>query len=75
MTSVVLLPRPDQIAELTRGLDLPLPAIDDVYLNIIADYLAQAFKDIRQSALHTILTGSEAEVTALLEARLNRMIE
>ncbi|MDB5407575.1 MAG: hypothetical protein JWL84_2487 [Rhodospirillales bacterium] len=75
MSSSALLPRPDQIAELTRGLDLPLAAIDDVYLHIIVGGVAQAFTDIRASAPTTVATGDEAEVTALLEARLNRMIE
>lgn len=75
MSSPALSPRPDQIAELTRGLDLPLAAIDDVYLHIVADGVAQAFQDIRDSAPGTVATGDEAEVTALLEARLNRMIE
>jgi hypothetical protein len=75
MSSPALSPRPDQIAELTRGLDLPLAAIDDIYLHIIADGVAQAFEEIRASAPTTVATGDEAEVTALLEARLNRMIE
>ena len=75
MRPPVLLPRPDQIAELTRGLDLPLAPIDDVYLHIIADGVADAFKNIRVSYPQTVTTGSEAEVTALLQARLNRMIE
>ena len=69
------LPRPDQIAELTRGLDLPLAAIDDIYLHIIADGVTQAFEDIRAANPTIVATGDEAEVTALLEARLNRMIE
>lgn len=75
MSSPALSPRPDQIAELTRGLELPLAAIDDVYLHIIAGGVVQAFKDIRDSAPRAVATGNEAEVTALLEARLNRMIE
>jgi hypothetical protein len=75
MNASALFPRPDQIAELTRGLDLPLPAIDDVHLSIIADGLIQAFHDIRTTATSIVTTGSETEVTALLEARLNRMIE
>lgn len=75
MSSPSFVPRPDQIAELTRGVDLPLEAIDDVHLHVIADGVAQAFKDIRQSTPATVATGDEAEVTALLEARLNRMIE
>lgn len=75
MSSPALLPRPDQISELTRGLDLPLAAIDDIYLHIIADGVSQAFEDIRITTPTIVATGDEAEVTALLEARLNRMIE
>ncbi|MGY3698949.1 hypothetical protein ACVIGA_009091 [Bradyrhizobium sp. USDA 3240] len=75
MSSSALSPRPDQIAELTRGLDLPLAAIDDIYLRIIAEGVIQAFKDIRASVPTSVASGDEAEVTALLVARLNRMIE
>lgn len=75
MSSPALMPRPDQIAELTRGIELPLAAIDDIHLHIIADGVAQAFEDIRRNAPETVTTGDEAEVTALLEARLNRKIE
>lgn len=75
MSSSPLSPRPDQIAELTRGLDLPLAAIDDIYLRIIAEGVVQAFKGIRASAPTPVTTGEEAEVTALLVSRLNRMID
>lgn len=75
MKSTAYMPRPDQIEELTRGLDLPLAAIDEVYLCIIADGVAQAFNDIRLSKPDSIATGNEAEITSLLQARLNAMIE
>lgn len=75
MNSSALSPRPDQVAELTRGLELPLAAVDDVYLQIIAEGVIQAFQDVRTSAPTPVTTGDEAEVTALLVARLNRMIE
>lgn len=75
MNSLVHAPRPDQIAELTRGLDLPLMALEDDFLRIITDGLVQAFTDIRHNAPVTVGTGDEAEITALLEARLNAMIE
>lgn len=68
-------PRPDQIAELTRGLALPLAAIDETYLQIIAEGIVQAFQAVRTSQAKTVATGSEAEVTSLLVTRLNRMIE
>lgn len=73
--SSALAPRPDQIAELTRGLALPLTAMDDVYLQVLAEGLTQAFQGIRLSAPAAVASGDEAELTALLEARLNAMIE
>lgn len=73
--SSALSPRPDQIAELTRGLALPLQAIDNLHLEIIAEGLAQAFAAVRASAPAVIASGDEAEITALLQARLNAMIE
>ena len=75
MRATSIRPRPDQIAELTRGLQLPLPAVSSVHLNIIAEGLFQAFGDIRSQAPTIVASGTEAEVTALLEARLNAMIE
>lgn len=73
--SSALSPRPDQIAELTRGLALPLQAIDNLHLEIIVEGLAQAFAAVRASAPRVIASGDEAEITALLQARLNAMIE
>ncbi len=67
--------RPDQIAELTRGLELPLPEIESVYIEILAERLFRAFTDIRAEFPLTVASGSEAEVTALMESRLNRLIE
>lgn len=73
--SSALAPRPDQIAELTRGLDLPLAAIDDVHLQILAEGVTQAFNYIRLDMPSTVASGDEAELTALIEARLNAMID
>lgn len=75
MSPRVIRPRPDQIAELTRGLELPLPEVSELHLEIIADGLFRAFNDIRATSLATVTSGTEAEITALLEARLNRMVE
>lgn len=75
MRATSIRPRPDQIAELTRGLQLPLSEVSSIHLDIIAEGLLQAFGDIRTQAPATIASGTEAEVTALLEARLNAMIE
>ena len=67
-------PRPDQIAELTRGVRLPLAPIADEHLEILAEGLRQAFDDIRVHAPATVASGEEPEVTALMQARLNRLI-
>ena len=68
-------PRLDQVAELTRGVRLPLPAIADVHLQILAEGLREAFDDLRVCEPAAMGSGEEPEVTALMEARLNRMIE
>ena len=68
-------PRRDQISELTRGIRLPLPAIADVHLQILAEGLQVAFDDLRVRKPATMATGDEPEVTALMEARLNKLID
>lgn len=74
MNASTIHPRPDQISELTRGLRLPLPAIGTEYLEIIAEGLSRAFREIQAEYPFAVGAGSEAEVTALLEARLNTLI-
>ncbi|WP_202758285.1 hypothetical protein [Delftia acidovorans] len=73
MTAPAIKPRPDQIDALTQGLRVPLPAVEAMHLEIIAECLSRAFHQIRHSHPTTVASGSEAEVTALLEARLNEM--
>ena len=68
-------PRPDQIAELTRGLRLPLEPVSDDHLEILAEGLKLAFDDIRASSPDTVTMGKEPEVTALMAARLKRLAE
>ena len=75
MSASAVRPRLDQVAALTRGLQLPLPEIAEVHLEIIAEGLCRAFSDVRAEAPLTVASGSEAEVTALMEARLNVLIE
>lgn len=70
-----MMPRPDQISALTRGLRLPLPALDFVHLELIAEGLYRAFHEVRADHPAVVASGSEAEVTALLEARLNALVE
>lgn len=75
MKAAAIRPRPDQISELSRDLQLPLPPIDVALLDIIAESLARAFNDVRADNPGTVASGSEAEVTALLEARLNALLD
>lgn len=74
MTGPAARPRYDQVAELTRGLRLPLAAIADDHLEILAERVQQAFNDVRVHAPATVATGTEREVTALMQARLNNLI-
>ena len=67
-------PRPDQVAELTRGLRLPLAAIADDHLEILAERMRQAFDEVRADYPNTVARGEEAEVTTLMQNRLNRLI-
>ena len=68
-------PRHDQVAELTRAVRLPLAPIADDHREILAEGLRQAFDDVRMRAPNTVATGEEPEVTALMQARLNGMIQ
>ena len=67
-------PRHDQVAELTRGVRLPLAPITDEHLQILAEGLRQAFDHVRVHAPNSVCTGEEPEVTALMQARLNGML-
>ena len=75
MRTPAIRPRVDQVSELSRGLNLPLAAIEDDLLAVIAQGLERAFNDIQASAPQIVSSGTEAEVTALLETRLNALIE
>ena len=75
MTGPSVRPRYDQVAELTRGVRLPLAPIASDYLEILAEALRKAFNDIRADSPDTVAAGEEPEVTALMQARLNRLID
>ena len=68
-------PRPNQIAELTRNLQLPLPPAQQSHLLVIAETLARAYTEIRTRHLQIVMSGTEAEITALLQARLLTLLE
>ena len=68
-------PRLDQVAELTRGVRLPLAPIKDEHIEILAEGLRHAFHYVRTRAPDTVSSGGEREVTALMQARLNKLIQ
>ena len=68
-------PRHDQIAELTRGVELPLAPIASDHLEMLAEGLCKAYNDIRTNSPNTLIVGEEPEVTALMQSRLNRLID
>lgn len=75
MSGRTVSPRPDQVAELTRGIRLPLEPIDSEHLEIVAETLQRAFDDVRAQAPDCVSSGTEPEVTTLMVARLNGLIQ
>lgn len=75
MTSAARSPRPEQIDELTRGLDLPFASLQQEHLEVISEVLALAWSDLLQSCPTVLLTGSESEVNALMETRLCALLD
>lgn len=75
MSRTRLRPRPEQIEELTRGLRLPLPPLQETVLIVVAETLTQAWNDLAVRHTQVLRTGIEAEVTALLEARLIALLD
>ena len=75
MSVTAVRPRSDQVAELTLGVRLPMPPIAVEHLEVLAGGLRRAFADIRRREPRTVTVGNEPEVTALMQARLNRLIQ
>lgn len=75
MSGTSLHPREDQIAELTRGLQLPLSPLNKIHLGFIAEMLARAWDDLMRTQLPTLMTGSEPEINTLMKARLNALLD
>lgn len=75
MTLGSYVPRPEQIDVLTRGIELPLAALHEEHLSLIADVVAFAWNDLAGHQAGTLATGSEAEINALLEASLSRLLD
>jgi hypothetical protein len=68
-------PRLDQIAELTRGIELPLPPLHREHLRVIVEVLSAAWTDLLQRHSTVLLNDEEAAVNALMETRLLARID
>lgn len=75
MSLATIRPRPDQIAELTRGVELPLAPLESIHLELIAETLAAAFRFLHTNHATTVTSGTETEVSALMETRLNALVD
>lgn len=64
-------PRVDQIAELTRALDIPLPSLDPEILELVVEAIAMTWNAVRNGYPVVVQNGDEAEISALLETMLN----
>jgi hypothetical protein len=71
MITKALRPRGDQVEELTRGQHLPLDPIAQAHLDIIFETVARVWDELRRDQFQVVAEGTEAEINAMLEARLN----
>jgi hypothetical protein len=71
----VIVPRPNQILELIRGLDLPLIALEPEHLEVMAEVIGGAWQDLLGPQAETLAKGTEPEISALLATRLNALLD
>jgi hypothetical protein len=69
------MPRLDQIAELTRGIELPLLPLHQQHLRIIVDAVSAAWSDLLQRHRQILLHDDEAQINALMETRLSARLD
>ncbi len=66
--------RLELFTEMTRGVQLPLSGVENADMQAIVEGIRRAFVELQETAPETIQTGSEVEVTALLQARFSQVI-
>lgn len=74
MSSLALAVRHDHLSELTRGQELPLPALDSSHIEIILGLLQRAYDELKIEWPNAIATGEEKHVTGLMVDRLNHLV-
>jgi hypothetical protein len=67
--------REDQVAELTRGLTLPLSQLHQMHIAAITDVIGRAWTDLVLAQPEILKTGIEAEINSLMSTRLNALLE
>jgi hypothetical protein len=67
--------RGDQIAELTRGIALPLPALSAAHLDVVLEALAASWCQLLEEHGCNLVTRDEIELNALMQARLNILVQ
>lgn len=67
--------REDQVAELTRGLILPLRQLHETHIAAITDTIGRAWIDLVLTHPKILRAGSEAEINSLMSTRLNALID
>lgn len=68
-------PRDHQIAELTRGVELPLPTLKAYHLKILAEFLVRAWQELLATQQQVMRTKEEPEINALMESRLLGLLD
>jgi hypothetical protein len=75
MKPIRIRPREDQVAELTRGQVIPLAPLPERHLTFISEILVRAWSDLLVDRFSILAMAEEIELNALLETRLNALIE
>jgi len=70
-----LRPRPDHVAEFTRGVALPLPPLSRVTLQVVAETIERAWNELVADHGEKLGRGDEAEVSDLMVSRLNQFLD
>jgi hypothetical protein len=68
-------PRLDQIAELTRGIELPLLPLHQEHLHVIVEALSAAWADLLHRHPKILLQEEEAAINTLMETRLLALLD
>lgn len=67
--------RPHLVAELTRGVTLPIEQLKDEHIEVLSEGLRCAFAKVSENAPDFVASDTEPELTALMQARLSSMID